>query len=266
MEKLIKVVDKEKGIVQITTVSERWYARESIDLTTGLPTYLYVPSTTWICSFWPKGLEYYRWVGARGWDKAEEIKNAAGDKGSKVHMALEAIFDGNEVKIDDYLPNPNTGLLESITLEEWECIMSGVAWANVRQPKSIKGEFVVFNEKDGYAGTVDRLFEIDGEIWIVDFKTSKNIWPEHKLQISSYKHALMETDPKAKDYKIMALQLGYKLNKTGYKETIVPDKYDKFLAVRQIWAEENPNEKPKQKDYPLTLKYEKVDQTTINQK
>jgi hypothetical protein len=69
----------------------------------------------------------------------------------------------------------------------------------------------------------------------------------------------METDPKAKDYKMMALQVGYKLNRAGYKENIIPDKYDKFLAVRQIWEEENPNEKPKQKDYPLMLKYTKAE-------
>ena len=266
MNKLIKLVDQEKGIMQVTTVDERWYCKDIMDVATGLPiSHLFVPSSTWICGYYPKGMEYHRWLASKGWDKAEEIKNAAGDKGTKVHKALEAIFDGQTIDIDECLPD-SEGNITPITMEEWECISSGVAWANARQPKSIRGEFVVFNEKDGYAGTVDRLFEIDGEIWIVDFKTSKNIWAEHKLQLSSYKHAMMETDPKAKDYKMMALQVGYKLNRAGYKENIIPDKYDKFLAVRQIWEEENPNEKPKQRDYPLELKYEpkKVEQA-VNQ-
>ena len=136
--------------------------------------------------------------------------------------------------------------------------MSGVAWAEARQVQSIQREFVVFNDKDGYAGTVDGIFMIDGEPWIVDFKSSKSIWPEHKMQISSYKHALMAMGmPNAENLKMMALQIGYKLNRAGWKENIIEDKYPIFLATKKIWADENPNEKPKQRDYPIILEYEK---------
>jgi hypothetical protein len=256
MEKQIRVVDKENKIVQITTVDERWYSKEIPDPVTGIPTHLFVPSSTWICSYYPKGIAYHQWIAQKGWDKAEEIKNAAGDKGSKVHFGLEMIFDGKKLLMNDRLPSPQTGNQEEITLEEWECLMSAVRWAEARQPQSVQGEFNVFNDKDGYAGTVDRIFVIDGKPYIVDFKTSKNIWPEHRLQLSSYKHALIEMGmPGAKDLGMMILQVGYKLNRLGYKETEIEDKFDTFLAVKKIWADENSNEKPKQRDYPLALEY-----------
>lgn len=47
-----------------------------------------------------------------------------------------------------------------------------------------------------YAGTLDRLAVIDGEVWLLDLKTSKsvadkkgNVWPEMRLQLAGYGHA-----------------------------------------------------------------------------
>ncbi|KKK47059.1 hypothetical protein LCGC14_3158980, partial [marine sediment metagenome] len=46
MKKLIREVSN--NMVQITTVDERWYARPVKIPETGLPSYEFVPSVTWI--------------------------------------------------------------------------------------------------------------------------------------------------------------------------------------------------------------------------
>lgn len=236
----IKKVDEEKGIVQITTTDERWYEKDGV----------FVPSVTWIAGYYPKGIGFYKWLADKGWDEAEAIKAAAGDKGSKVHRAIEDILTGAEVKIDAQYMNPSTEKLEELTPQEYECVMSFVEWLKETNPEVISTEYNVFNEREGYAGTVDMKLKIDGEVWLVDIKTSASIWPEYELQVSAYRHA----DPEVQ--RVAVLQVGYRYNKTKkYKFTEIEDKYDLFLSAKKIWANECEGVVPLQKDYPLSLKW-----------
>lgn len=248
MKKEIRVVDEKKGIVQVTTTDERWYIREAIDENTGLPIYEYVPSVTWIAGFYPKGIAFYKWLADKGWDEAEAIKTAAGDKGSKVHLAVADLIDGKVIKIDDKYLNKTTEKDEELTLAEYECIMSFAEWFRKVKPEILGKEFVVFNDEYKYAGTVDLYCKIDGKEYVVDLKTSQNIWPEHELQISAYRHAFTRLVDTA------VLQLGYARNKDRFKFTEIKDCFDVFLAARQIWAKETEGVEPKQRDYPLQIK------------
>ena len=58
MKKDIITINEEKGIIQITTVDERWYSFQTNNKTTGLPEYRYLPSVTWITEYYPKGIAY----------------------------------------------------------------------------------------------------------------------------------------------------------------------------------------------------------------
>jgi len=260
MKKVIKKVGK--NIVQITTVDERWYIKEDVK-----GNYTFVPSSTWITSYYPKGVGFMKWLASKGWDEAEAIKQEAGDKGSKVHYVIEDLLKGKPVKMEDKYVNPTTEEEEELTIKEWECVMSFVDWFEEVKKKSkskveiLATEIVGFNEKDGYAGTIDCIMRIDGQVYIIDWKTSKSIWPSHELQISSYSHlpidynALGIKDEQWKNRKLMILQLGYDRNKIKkYKVTPIEDQYDIFLSTRKIWEKECSNIEPKQKDYPTKLK------------
>lgn len=248
MKKEIRVVDQEKRILQVTTTDERWYVREGINQKTGLPTYDYIPSVTWIAGFYPKGIAFYKWLANKGWDEAEAIKSAAGDKGSKVHLAIADLIDGKTIKINSKYLNKTTEKDEELTLEEYECIMSFADWFKKFKPKVLEREFVVFNEEQKYAGTVDLYCKIKDKEYVIDLKTSQYIWPEHELQISAYKHAF--TQP----VNIAILQLGYNKNKTfKFKFTETEDCFDVFLAAKQIWAKETEGIEPKQRDFPLEI-------------
>jgi len=258
MKKEIREVDKKRGIVQITTVDERWYIKSTQDEKTGNPEYQYVPSVTWIAGHYPKGIGFYKWLAGKGWDEAEALKEAAGDKGSKVHLAIEKLLAGEELKMDSKIENKETGKEEELKLEEWECLMAFAEWYKKTSPdKILATEIVVFNDKEGYAGTVDLIALIGNELWIIDFKTSQSIWPAYEIQLSAYKHALKNNDFKIKDVakiNLGILQIGYKRNKNGYKFTEIEDKYDLFLHAKAIWANEKSKVEPSQKDYPIKIK------------
>lgn len=237
--KIERRVTKSPGIIQVTTEDERFYYKESEDR--------YVPSVTWISSFYPKGIAFYKWLADKGWAEAESLKVAAGDKGSKVHRAIENLLSGKEIKMTDKYVNFTTGLEEELSVEEYECILSFYDWYQEYKPKIIGFEQVIFDDHYGYAGTVDIIAEINGVKTIVDIKTSQSIWPEMELQVSAYSHTL-NIDNRA------ILQVNYRLNKKKYKYTEVADKFNLFLAAKSIWQEEAGKQQPKQKDYPLSIK------------
>jgi hypothetical protein len=267
MKKEIREI--KNGIVQITTYDERWYAKPSIDEKTGLPVYKFVPSVTWIASYYPKGIGFYKWLANKGWDEAEAIKEMAGDKGSKVHQAITILLNGKEVKMGDYMMNIETGEMEELKVEEYECVMKFVEWFKETKPEILANEITAFSQDETFAGTIDIICRIDGQIYIVDIKTSQTIWPEHELQISAYSHLnlnLEELKISKEEWdkrKLAILQLGYRRNNNGWKFTEISDKFDLFLATYKIWQNECEGVEPQQKDYPLylTLKEENTEKS-----
>lgn len=250
MKKEIRNVSADGKTVQVTIADERWYIRTETDkkgTITGIKEY---PSVTWITEHYPKGVGFYKWLAQHGWDEAESIKEAAGDRGSKVHQGITSLLLGNETKMDDTVFNKDTGNQDEMKLEEYEALMSFVAWHKETKPKMLANETTVFNEEFMYAGTADFVCEIEGEKWLIDFKTGANVWPSYEIQLSAYAHAL---PPELKPDKLAILQVGYKRNKNGYKLTEVEDQFDLFLAARRIWQKETEGTTIFKKDYPTSI-------------
>lgn len=265
-----RVIDQSRGIIQITSTDERWYL---IDDETAQG-FTYYPSITWILNYYPKGVEFYKWLASKGWDESQAIKEAAGSRGNKVHNAVSDILGGYEIRIDSKFKN-NKGVEEELSTEECIAIMSFVSWLSDMKEAGSKVETVaydmtLFNKKIGYAGTLDWLLRIDGELWIVDFKTSQNMYPSFALQVSAYKGALCETFKdhgltmeEVKNLKLGILQLGYNRNKNKYKFTEVDDKFELFRHTKAIWEEHHGGESPKQIELPeIIFKGKKKDNNT----
>jgi hypothetical protein len=244
MQKVIRQ-DIKTGWTQITIADERYYFKQKPDSLE----YVFYPSVTWISSFYPKGIAFYKWLASKGWNEAEAIKEAASNKGSKVHYAIKDLLEKKVVKMDSKYMNPSTMTLEELTIEEYECLLSFMNWFNQTKPEVIGVEFTIFNKDKHYGGTIDLLCKINKEVYVIDFKTSANVWPEHELQISAYKHALDD-----ESIKMAILQLGYNRNKAGYKFTDIEDKFELFLGAYKVWENEIKEREPKRKDYPSELK------------
>lgn len=263
MKKLVKTVDEKQGIVQITIADERWYVK-----TVG-ETVTYVPSVTWIAGKYPKGIQFYKWLAEKGWDESQAIKEAAGTKGSKIHDAIGDVIMGKEVRIDSQYLNRSNEKMEELTLEECDAVLSFVQWKKDFEEdyilETITYEYTIFNEKQGYAGTVDWVIKTTNksnnvvQYFIIDFKTGQSIWTEYELQISAYREALtrgyheIEALKDIGYFETAILQVGYRKNKSGYKFTEIDNVFDLFMHAKAIWENEHGGEQPTKKDYPIIL-------------
>lgn len=234
-----RVVDKEKGIIQITTSDERWYSKE---INGNL---VYLPSTTWVTGYYPKGIGYMKWLAAHGWDESQALMEAAGEKGSFTHKAVELLLEGKTIRVD--LAIECNGQIRELTPDEYLNVMSFVDWHKEFKPKVIKTEHTVFSPHNTHAGTIDFICEIGKELYILDFKTSADIWPSHEIQLTAYRIAL------EMDAKLAILQLGYKRNKKKWKFTEVEFQPDLWEATYKIWQKECAGIQPLQREYPLEL-------------
>lgn len=275
MQKIIRELDKERGVVQVTVADERWYFKTTIDPATKNPIMRAVPSVTWIAGHWPKGIHFYKWLAEQGWSEAEAIKQAAGDKGSKVHEAISTIFRGEEVRIDSKFVNRSKStedapFLEELNFEEVECIISFLDWRkSLTSFEPITWDITVFSEQYGYAGSVDLIARIDGQLYIIDFKTSQYVWDEYELQVSAYRKTVENgenpiylknpngTENSMVDtssIKSAILQVGYKKNKARFKFTELEDRFDDFIGVaKKIWEKTSATQQPRKVEIPVVL-------------
>lgn len=102
-------------------------------------------------------------------------RDAAGNKGTKVHGLAEKLIAGEEVEVPAELDGHVRSYLDF--LEQLD-------------PDPIQVEGVVISRAKRYMGTFDLLARIDGVLWLLDIKTSRSgIFPETALQLAAYRYA-----------------------------------------------------------------------------
>ena len=264
MEKLIKeIIVNGVKMWQVTTPDSRWYGREVKNQETGLPEIEWLPSDTWIMSYYYKSPYLIKWMQEKGVDEAETIKKEAGTKGDRIHKGCEVINTGKEVAMTDQFLNKETKQMEELSVEEYEAIISYKNCVDEMKPQILAYEMAVFSKLSG--GTLDGIWaiptsEVTRQIYIIDIKSSKSIYKSMIGQISSYSHKDIDykllgiTDEEWENRKLAILQVGYNRNKNGWKWTEVDDKYNLFEIAYATWKEENPTAKPRQIELPMKIK------------
>lgn len=205
----------------------------------------YPSSTTILAGGYPQSEFLTRWIASNGWQESQRIKSEAGERGTRIHAACDLLEAGQELLEVNY------------ATEEWVKIKSFVDWYQEYQPQQIVAEFPVFSKKGGYAGRLDRIYLLNSEHILVDFKSSSGIHDHFPLQLASYAKAVEEnTDLKINQTAI--LQLGA-TNRNGYRFVLYPDwreHYQVFQNVKATWeyANEKIAKEPPVLDLPSTLK------------
>lgn len=105
-------------------------------------------------------------------------------------------------------------------------------------PKPLLTEVTVFHQLYNYAGTADTVSRIDGETWLIDYKTSKKMYPEMHLQVSAYAHAPQylegEEDINSMPFiNKLGVVLFHASGEVSFKE--VPDCFPAFLSALGLW-------------------------------
>lgn len=178
-------------------------------------------------------------------ESAEEIKNTAGDFGSKMHDIYARMLLGEEFSLVDQ------------NIKYKKHITSFAQWFADWQPKEIQTEQTVASLVYKYAGTLDLLCKKDNEIWLIDFKTSAGIYYNYELQVAAYKQAVEETFGLKIDH-VAILRTGSQ-HKCGYEFKEVTRPIESFMNVYQTYVDMNDGkipEPPITSIYPDTIKLE----------
>jgi hypothetical protein len=103
------------------------------------------------------------------------------ERGSRIHATLESILRREPA---------------DIAAEDEGAIAGARTWLNEHAVVPLEVEAYLIHETLGYGGTCDLIAEIDGEVWLLDWKSSKSVaWPDGRvyddmrLQLAAYSHA-----------------------------------------------------------------------------
>jgi len=232
---------------QITFTDARFY----IDRETGE----YYPSATTILEAYPKPYALLQWMKEAG-SKADEIRDAAGRRGSAVHQLTEDYDNGLECNLLGENGQPN------YSMEEWAMFERYVDFTAALNPTHQLIEQQVLSPRLKFAGTIDRVCLINGKRYILDIKTSNGVYNSYWLQVAAYQQALLK-EAKVKTDGVAILWLNAKtrtkkdLQGIGWQLIIKEDTkqdWNLFRSVQKLWLAEHSEDKPKQFSYNLTHK------------
>lgn len=101
----------------------------------------------------------------------DTIRNDSAELGDTIHEYAESYLKDE--------PTPQ------ITDENVSAVGALFAWVDEYKPELLGAEVSVWNATYGYAGTFDLLAKINGETWLLDYKTGKGLYPEVAMQLAA---------------------------------------------------------------------------------
>ncbi len=117
--------------------------------------------------------------------------------------------------------NPDTSTYGSFEIDKAEnALLSYYEWEKTRQIEPIENELPLISEQYRYGGTIDCYCKINGEFWLLDFKTGKAIYPEMLTQLSAYVQLLNENGFPVEKARI--LRIG-RDETEGFEERVITD-------------------------------------------
>jgi hypothetical protein len=238
---------------QITFTDNRFYTSESG---------AFIPSVTTVLQAYPKDAHFYSWIKQVGED-ADTIRDEAGRRGSIVHSLTERYDAGEEVNLLDNGGNIN------FKMSEWTMFERYVEYRQQVQQEIMFSEINFISEQLGYAGTVDRIVNINGKTYLIDIKTSNSIYDYYWLQLAAYNELIKEAyQSKHVIDHVAILWLNAKTRTSGKNgaiqgpgwQLIIREDIERendlklFNATKLLWDAQNSDIKPRIKTYSLTHK------------
>lgn len=241
-------------MLTVPAADEHWYVRTGDGIVphskyagpTPEPGKIYPSVTTIIGGGIPKPFPFLKWLGNyTSYDDAMEYVAHRAKEGTAVHGAMEFMTVNPEKRLDP----------QGYSNVEWDMIWGlfrGMQAIGVKQVDPQFVERILYDDDDKTAGTADLRVCVNGEWWLIDYKTSKMIKVEHKIQVMKYG--------------TMYKKLGFPIDrvcvlrsaesKAGYDMWVGDIKEDHLQAfenARQMFWFLNPKAGPKMKEIPEYL-------------
>lgn len=214
----------------------------------------FFPGVTTVLDAYPKGAFYSKWLKELG-TSADQVIQKALELGSEVHNAIDDLTKGRELTYIDKLGN------NYYSYEAWCMIEKFVQFA--KYINIISSEQVIVSKLRELGGTVDLICEIEGETWLIDYKTSKAIYKTNELQLAIYRKMLEESGIKIDRHGVLWLNAATRTDKgftqgKGWQLKEFTDSYTHdlklFEMTHKLWLEENDKYNPKNIEFSNTLK------------
>jgi hypothetical protein len=138
-----------------------------------------LPGTTTIIGRFKESGGLLHWAFKQGQSGAASLyekRDEAADIGTRAHAMIEAHING-EVPVED-----NEQAINAFNMYlKWEKQTNLKMLSRYQEIQLVSPEF-------RFGGTPDAIGEIDGEVVLLDWKTSSAIYPDYLIQLAAYQH------------------------------------------------------------------------------
>ncbi len=121
-------------------------------------------------------------------EKLYDKRDEAAESGTLAHSMVEAQIKGEMFKDPE-------NVSEAVLSEARGAFGSYMTWANMTKLNIVEQEMPMVSEKYRFGGCPDAIGEINGELCLVDWKTSNGIYPDYLIQLAAYKQLWEENNP-----------------------------------------------------------------------
>lgn len=152
----------------------------------------------------------------------------AADYGSQAHRIIEHVLKEDEASVK--------ALMSEAPEPVHKAVQVFLKWRDREKFELVKAESVVHSKKFGYAGTVDAIGRTVEGVTLLDWKTSKRIYPEYSLQTVAYKYAAEEMTGERIN-SVMICRFGKDGSFESYTVPVLthPDLFDRFMDAKRLW-------------------------------
>jgi hypothetical protein len=249
--KIKRIVEYTEDDKQVNVLDSRFYRRNG----------KYYPSVTSVLNYFPKNQFFHSWLKDVG-HNSDIIANKAANEGTQVHNAVEAFLNGEEITWIDEFGNAK------YNLDVWRMILRFAEFWNTHKPELVATEYHLFSDEHEYAGTADFIVKFQGNLWLMDLKTSNSLHTSYDLQLAAYATAWNEThNEKITHTGILWVKAstrgegkGDAIQGKGWQLKTISDietNFKMFKNIQEIYKLENPDHKPFTELLPTSIKIEK---------
>ncbi len=139
---------------------------------------LWYPRVTKILEIKSKPALYYYYGEAKSYKAAQEATELSAKEGTLVHETIQKLLIGEHPPIDQSI---RPAVEAAMKFVEEHGIQFDAAYIEKR----------ICNKDSRYAGTIDAIALINGQLGVLDIKTSQAIYRDYNLQTSAYMAALV---------------------------------------------------------------------------
>jgi hypothetical protein len=180
-------------------------------------------------------------------------KQEAADIGTEAHSRIEQKLysrldsSGVETQSPDSMHQPRevcgAGPSESLVNN---CVDAASEWLRLNEVVPVSIERRIYSRRYGYSGTADLVALVKGKTVVVDWKSSKGLYPEYHLQTAAYAKAIEEETGQRISGRIL-VRLGkedgaFEVKELPYRYQLEAD-YQAFLAAKKLYDWQQNNKK-----------------------